>query len=122
VRTDDITQAVLARDDVARYLGEAVRAEPDARQRLESYLEELRTTQRYRFYRALQHPLYPILRKVERIAEGLEHVQAGAAASSTSRTTRATSTIWSSHWSSTTTGFVRRLRRPASTSSAERSA
>ena len=29
------------------------------------YLEELRTTQRYRFYRALQHPLYPILRKVD---------------------------------------------------------
>lgn len=76
MRTDDITQAVLARDDVARYLGEAARVEPDARERLESYLEELRTTQRYRFYRALQHPLYPILRKVERIAEGLEHVQA----------------------------------------------
>jgi len=30
----------------------------------------LRTTQRYAIYKALKHPLYPILRKVERIAEG----------------------------------------------------
>ena len=46
--------------------------EVGARQRVETYLEELRTTQRYRFYRALQHPLYPILRKVERVAEHIE--------------------------------------------------
>lgn len=73
---DDITQAVMARDEVARYLGEAGSADADASRRLATYLDELRTTQRYRFYRALQHPLYPILRKVERVAEGLEHVQA----------------------------------------------
>jgi glycerol-3-phosphate O-acyltransferase len=42
----------------------------------------LRTTQRYRFYRALQHPLYPILRKVQRIAE---HVDRAAASSSRGR-------------------------------------
>ena len=67
----------MARDEVARYLGDAAGdAEGDARQRLEAYLDELRTTQRYRFYRALQHPLYPILRKVERVAEGLDHVKA----------------------------------------------
>ena len=41
----------------------------EARERIEAYLDELRTTQRYRFYRALQHPLYPILRKVRRVAE-----------------------------------------------------
>jgi len=76
VKPDDITQAVLARDDVARYLGESAGTDSDARRRLEAYLDELRTTQRYRFYRALQHPLYPILRKVERVAEGLEHVHA----------------------------------------------
>jgi glycerol-3-phosphate O-acyltransferase len=74
VRPDDITAAVLARDEVARYVhtpeGET---EVGARRRVESYLDELRTTQRYRFYRALQHPLYPILRKVERIAEHIEH-------------------------------------------------
>jgi glycerol-3-phosphate O-acyltransferase len=71
---DDITQAVLARDDVARYLqGDRGTADPDARRRIEIYLDELRTTQRYRFYRALQHPLYPILRKVKRIDEGIEH-------------------------------------------------
>src|SRR6185436_4067610 len=44
-----------------------------AKERIESYLDELRTTQRYRFYRALQHPLYPILRKVRRVAEHVEH-------------------------------------------------
>jgi glycerol-3-phosphate O-acyltransferase len=74
VRPDDITQAVLARDDVAKYLrGIQGTSEADARQRIEEYLGELRTTQRYRFYRALQHPLYPILRKVRRVAEHVEH-------------------------------------------------
>jgi glycerol-3-phosphate O-acyltransferase len=74
VRPDDITRAVLARDDVARYLrGIAGASDADARQRIEAYLDELRTTQRYRFYRALQHPLYPILRKVERLAEHVEY-------------------------------------------------
>jgi glycerol-3-phosphate O-acyltransferase len=74
VKTDDITEAVLARDDVARYLQGAPGAEAsEARQRVEAYLDELKTTQRYRFYRALQHPLYPILRKVRRIAEHVEH-------------------------------------------------
>jgi len=74
VKPDDITRAVLARDDVARYLrGNQSLPEASARQRIEAYLDELRTTQRYRFYRALQHPLYPILRKVARIPESLEH-------------------------------------------------
>ncbi len=72
---DDLTQAVLARDDVVRYLRDAPGvSEDDARQRIEAYLAELRTTQRYRFYRALQHPLYPILRKVFRIAEHVDRV------------------------------------------------
>lgn len=74
MRPDDITRAVLARDDVARYLRDLAGAsDAGARQRIEAYLDELRTTQRYRFYRALQHPLYPILRKVERIAEHVDH-------------------------------------------------
>ena len=74
MRTDDITQAVLARDDVARYLrGVQGTSEADTRQRIQEYLDELRTTQRYRFYRALQHPLYPILRKVRRVSEHVEH-------------------------------------------------
>jgi glycerol-3-phosphate O-acyltransferase len=73
VRPDEITQAVLARDEVAKYLrGDAGGPDEDARQRIEGYLEELRTTQRYRFYRALQHPLYPILRKVKRISEHVD--------------------------------------------------
>jgi len=80
VSPDDITQAVLASDDVARYLhGQRGEADPGARRRVETYLDELRTTQRYRFYRALQHPLYPILRKVKRIAEDVDQaIQATA--------------------------------------------
>ncbi|MEO8070506.1 MAG: 1-acyl-sn-glycerol-3-phosphate acyltransferase [Acidobacteriota bacterium] len=78
MRPDDITRAVLARDDVAKYLRPAPgAAEADARERIEAYLTELQTTQRYRFYRALQHPLYPILRKVQRIAEHVEHAAEG---------------------------------------------
>jgi 1-acyl-sn-glycerol-3-phosphate acyltransferase len=67
---DDITQAVLARQDVARYLrGGHGQSELQARERIHAYLDELRTTQRYPIYRALKHPLYPILRKIERIQE-----------------------------------------------------
>jgi hypothetical protein len=63
VSPDNITRAVLARDEVARYLRDLPgTTESETRERIEEYLEELRTTQRYRFYRALQHPLYPILR------------------------------------------------------------
>ena len=67
---DDITQAVLAREDVGRYLrGGHGQSELEARERIHAYLDELRTTQRYPIYRALKHPLYPILRKIERIDE-----------------------------------------------------
>ncbi len=78
---DDISQAVLAHEDVARYLRGAG-GEPDSevRGRIEGYLEELRTTQRYSFYRALKHPLYPILRKVERLHENIQIVHAATAA------------------------------------------
>jgi glycerol-3-phosphate O-acyltransferase len=78
---DEITQAVLSREEIARYLqggdGESGRA---ARERIEAYLEELRTTQRYSIYRALKHPLYPILRKVERLGENVEIVKAATRA------------------------------------------
>jgi glycerol-3-phosphate O-acyltransferase len=72
---DDIAQAVLARDEVVKYLsgGLGERGE-QARERVFGYLEELRTTQRHGLYRALQHPLYPILRKIERQHEHLHHV------------------------------------------------
>lgn len=74
---DDITRAVLAREDVAKYLrGVEGESSASTRQRIEEYLDELKTTQRYRFYRALQHPLYPILRKVERVPEHIEHARA----------------------------------------------
>jgi len=61
---DDISQAVLAREEVLKY----------PRDQVHAYLDELRTTQRHKFYRALQHPLYPILRKIERRHENLHHV------------------------------------------------
>src|SRR5512145_1704524 len=73
---DDITQAVLARQDVARYLrGGPGQSELQARERIHAYLDELRTTQRYPIYRALKHPLYPILRKIERIPEHVERAR-----------------------------------------------
>jgi glycerol-3-phosphate O-acyltransferase len=71
---DDLAQAVLARADVARYLRSS-HAGADGRQRVFAYLEELRTTQRYKFYRALQHPLYPILRKIDRVSEHVDIVE-----------------------------------------------
>ena len=75
---DDITQAVLAREDVARYLrGGHGTSGPEAREKIHGYLDELRTTQRYPIYRALKHPLYPILRKIERIHEHVEIAQSG---------------------------------------------
>ena len=40
-----------------------------ARTKVMEYLEELKTTQRYELYRALEYPLYPILRKIERVVE-----------------------------------------------------
>lgn len=73
---DEITQAVLARDEVVRYLeGRGGRTRDQARAAIHGYLDELRTTQRYRMYRALQHPLYPLLRKITRISEGLDTVR-----------------------------------------------
>jgi glycerol-3-phosphate O-acyltransferase len=73
---DEITQAVLAREDVARYLrGGARESEGQARERIFAYLDELRTTQRYGIYRNLKHPLYPILRKVTRVAEHVDIVR-----------------------------------------------
>ena len=71
---DELSQAVLAREEVVKYLrgGYGEENEERARERVHAYLDELRTTQRYEFYRALQHPLYPILRKVKRIAEHVE--------------------------------------------------
>jgi 1-acyl-sn-glycerol-3-phosphate acyltransferase len=73
---DEISQAVLAREEVVKYLrgGNDGDGGVMARERVYAYLDEMRTTQRYGMYRALQHPLYPILRKIERIAENLQHV------------------------------------------------
>src|SRR5213594_2759577 len=61
---DEISEAVLSREELLKYPREQVNA----------YLDELRTTQRHKFYRALQHPLYPILRKIVRKHENLHHV------------------------------------------------
>src|SRR5688572_9936221 len=78
---DEITQAVLSRDEIARYLqGNHGERGVSARERIEEYLEELRTTQRYSIYRALKHPLYPILRKIERLGENIETAKAATRA------------------------------------------
>lgn len=78
--TDTIAQAVLARDDIARFLaGTHGLTSDDARTRVMGYLDELHTTQRYEYYRALEYPLYPILRKIERVVER-QHFAVDAAA------------------------------------------
>src|SRR3954469_15072372 len=72
---DEISEAVLANEDVVRYLrGGYGDTGAQAREKIYGYLDELRTTQRHKFYRALQHPLYPILRKIERKHENLHYV------------------------------------------------
>ena len=72
---DEIAEAVLSREEVVKYLrSDYGQRGGQARERIYGYLDELRTTQRYPFYRALQHPLYPILRKIERRHEHLHHV------------------------------------------------
>ncbi len=78
---DEITKAVLSREEVSKYLEDSRHERGGAtRARIESYLEELRTTQRYSIYKALKHPLYPILRKIERIGEHVEYVKTAARA------------------------------------------
>ncbi|MBY0493582.1 MAG: 1-acyl-sn-glycerol-3-phosphate acyltransferase [Cyanobacteria bacterium] len=69
-RPDTIAEAVLAREDVARFLeGSHGLSSAAARTKVLAYLDELQTTQRYELYRALEYPLYPILRKIERVGE-----------------------------------------------------
>jgi glycerol-3-phosphate O-acyltransferase len=70
MRPDTIAEAVLAREDVARFLeGSHGLSSAAARTKVLAYLDELQTTQRYELYRALEYPLYPILRKIERVGE-----------------------------------------------------
>src|SRR6266446_1030455 len=72
---DDISQAVMAHEEVLKYLrGDYGESGARAREKIYGILDELRTTQRHKFYRALQHPLYPILRKIERKHENLHYV------------------------------------------------
>ena len=70
MRPDTIAEAVLAREDVVRFLeGSHGLSSTAARTKVLAYLDELQTTQRYELYRALEYPLYPILRKIERVGE-----------------------------------------------------
>lgn len=72
---DELTAAILAHEEVVRYLSGSHGLTADAaRERVITYLEELRTTQRYEWYRALEYPLYPILRKIERVGENVDFV------------------------------------------------
>ena len=65
---DEVSQAVLSREEILKF----------PRDQVNAFLDELRTTQRHKFYRALQHPLYPILRKIERKHEHLHYVTTAA--------------------------------------------
>jgi len=76
---DELTRAVLSREEVSRYLdGTRGERSDEVRARIQGYLEELKTTQRYSIYKALKHPLYPILRKIDRIGEHVEVVKNAA--------------------------------------------
>jgi 1-acyl-sn-glycerol-3-phosphate acyltransferase len=71
--TEDVTAAVLARPEIERLLQHGHGQDPaKVRAQVLAYLEEMRTTQRYPLYRALQHPLYPILRKITRHVERID--------------------------------------------------
>ena len=73
---DEITEAVLAREEVARYI-EGSHGQGDA-QRANGSRPTSRSCARRsvtRIYRALKHPLYPILRKIERIPEHIERAR-----------------------------------------------
>jgi glycerol-3-phosphate O-acyltransferase len=72
-RLEELADLVLEREELARYLRASTEATGEVRSRVLGYLEELRTTQRYPIYRQLKHPLYPILRKIDRRGEGVEH-------------------------------------------------
>jgi len=61
----EIVDAVLSSKEIQRY----------PHRQIYTYLEELSTNQWYPAYRALRHPLYPILRKIERHAEHVELAQ-----------------------------------------------
>ncbi|MEZ5293458.1 MAG: 1-acyl-sn-glycerol-3-phosphate acyltransferase [Vicinamibacterales bacterium] len=78
--SDAIAEAVFAREEVAKYLeGSHGVTGSEARARVTSYLDELRTTQRYELYRALEYPLYPILRKLDRTDERVDIPKAAVA-------------------------------------------
>ncbi len=78
---DEIAQAVLSRDEVVRFLqGTHGENAAEAREKVCAYLEELRTKQRYSLYRALKHPLYPILRKIDRHVEHIDRAIAATTA------------------------------------------
>lgn len=67
---DALIEAVLQHEEVVELLrGSHGVSAAEAQRRVTGYLEELRTTQRYGLYRALEYPLYPILRKIDRVPE-----------------------------------------------------
>jgi glycerol-3-phosphate O-acyltransferase len=67
---DDVCDAVLERRGiVARSRDGHGRTPVEAAARVTEYLDELHTTQRYQLYRLLQHPLYPIFRKITTTVE-----------------------------------------------------
>jgi glycerol-3-phosphate O-acyltransferase len=67
---DDLCEAVMARDEIARILEEGHGASPaETRTRVETFLKEMQTKQRHQIYSALRHPLYPIIRKITSVVE-----------------------------------------------------
>ena len=123
---DELTEAVLAREEVARYLsgshglsGDAARERVITLSRRAADDAALRAVSRARVS-ALPDSAQDRARRRER--RRAPSTPRGSIASSTPRTTGATPTISSSRWCSTTPASGRRSSPPASTCSAGRSA
>ncbi len=67
---DDIIQAVLGREEVSTLLqGAHGMTADEAREQVNAYLQELRTTQRLALVRMVRYPVFFLLRHLKRIAE-----------------------------------------------------
>jgi len=74
---DELTQAVLAREDVVRLLeGADGHPDPQAVKQVHAYINELHTRQRYGLYRSLRLPLKLLLRNIKRHVEHIDRPKA----------------------------------------------
>jgi hypothetical protein len=71
---DEVSQAVLEREEVISTSGAIRRARRAGARAHLRVSRGIADDAALPYHRALQHPLYPILRKIERTPENLHHV------------------------------------------------